>query len=46
MSGNTRVSNGGRRPYEAPSISPYSAQEILSGLGPAVAIYGNPNPNP
>jgi hypothetical protein len=28
-----------RRPYEPPKLSVYTAEEILAGIGPAIAIY-------
>jgi hypothetical protein len=35
-----------RRPYEAPRVTVYTQEEILAGIGPARAIYGNPGGNP
>jgi hypothetical protein len=29
-----------RKPYEPPKIDTYSGAEILSALGPAIAVYG------
>ena len=39
--------SGGSQPYQAPRVETLSSQELLSQLGPALAIYGaGPDLNP
>jgi hypothetical protein len=33
------ANKGKKQPYEAPRMSSYSAEEIQSALGPALAVY-------
>ena len=36
-----------KKPYQAPEVQTYSSAEMLSDLGPALAIYGEEaSPNP
>lgn len=39
--------NTPRKSYEAPQVQTYSSSDLLSDLGPALAIYGEEaSPNP
>jgi len=35
-----------KKSYEKPQVQSYQSADMLSGLGPALAIYGESGPNP
>jgi hypothetical protein len=42
----TETKTNAKKSYEKPQVQSYQSTDVLSGLGPALAIYGETGPNP